>query len=70
LSSASTRISSSDGDTLIASVSRNVARPTTSSSGIRKAAAVAPETVVMPDTPATSVDGLGPAWTRSAAMPV
>ena len=70
MSSASARISSSDGDTLIASVSRNVARLTTSSSGIRKVTAVAPETVVMLDTPATPMEGIGPAWTRSAAMPV
>jgi hypothetical protein len=70
LSSASARISSSDGETLIASVSRNVARLTTSSSGMMKAAAVAPETVVMLDTPATAMDGIAPPWTCSAAMPV
>jgi hypothetical protein len=35
-----------------------------------KAAAVAPETVVMLDTPTTAIGGIGPAWTCSAAMPV
>jgi magnesium transporter len=69
-SSMSARISSSDGDRLIASVRRNVARPITSSTGIKKAAAVAPETAVMPVTATTAIDGAAPPWTCSAAMPV
>jgi hypothetical protein len=55
---------------LSASVRRKVARETTRSTGIRKAAAVAPETFVMPDTSVTAMDGIDPPWTCSAAMPV
>ena len=66
----SARTSSSDGETLIASVSRNVARLITSRTGIRKAAAVAPDTTVTPDTARTAMDGIEPPRTCSAAMPV
>ena len=69
-SSLSARTSSSDGEMLMASVSRNVARLITSSTGIRKLAAVAPDTAVTPDTARTATDGIAPPCTRSAAMPV
>jgi magnesium transporter len=69
--SASARISSSLGVMLIDSVSRNVARLITSRSGIRKAPAVAPDTLTVAATPVMPpvVDGIAPV-TCSAAMPV
>jgi hypothetical protein len=68
--SASARISSSPGVMLIDSVSRNVARLITSSSGIRKVTAVAPDTPETADTPSMPADGIKPPVTFSAAMPV
>ena len=47
-----------------------MARLITSSTGIRKVAAVAPDTVVTPDTARTAMDGIEPPRTCSAAMPV
>jgi magnesium transporter len=67
--SASARISSSPGVTLIDSVARNVAK-LIMSSGIRKVAAVAPDTSETEGTPSMPMDGTRPPVTRSAAMPV
>jgi predicted ATPase len=71
LISASAWSSSSPGAIVIVSVTAKVPMLITSSSGMRKTAAVVPDTVARPLDPATlAIDGIAAAWIRSAAIPV